>query len=123
MAYTAFQIASFNYKGFKYRNYNYLRKLYTKVDILLLQEHWLFDFEFNVLPESQFITKSLMENDSILIRQTFWWGLEKYYSLNFEAIQTSSKRLVAAVIMGEDVAREMKIFNILCQIHTITLIS
>ena len=36
---------SYNCKGFKNRNYNYLKELYDKNDILLLQETWLYFFQ------------------------------------------------------------------------------
>ena len=45
MAVSPFNICSFNCKGFEYRNFDYLKKVFNKVDILLLQEHWLFEFE------------------------------------------------------------------------------
>ena len=40
---------SFNCKGFKPRNYNYLRKIFQNVDFMLVQELWLYDHEFDVI--------------------------------------------------------------------------
>ena len=40
-------IVSFNYKGFKPRNYDYIDKLFVLSDILLLEETWLYNFEIN----------------------------------------------------------------------------
>ena len=41
------RIASYNCKGFKPRNFTYLNNLFKSVDILFLQELWLFPQEFN----------------------------------------------------------------------------
>ena len=42
-------IASFNCKGFKERNFDYLKELYDKVDIMMIQETWLYSFEDNII--------------------------------------------------------------------------
>ena len=42
-------IASFNCKGFKERNFDYLKELYDKIDIMMLQETWLYSFEDNII--------------------------------------------------------------------------
>ena len=41
-------LATFNIKGFQ-SNQNYYNELLPKFDILLLQEHWLFNFEQEIL--------------------------------------------------------------------------
>ena len=62
-------ISTFNCQGFKFRNFEYIGGLFNSVDVLILQEHWLFDFEFNifnkVLPNCKVIAKSGMETDNI----------------------------------------------------------
>ena len=40
------KVMSYNIKGFKPRNYNYISKIYDSVDIMMIQEHWLFEYEF-----------------------------------------------------------------------------
>ena len=56
--------SSFNCKGFKYRNFEYISKLYKSSDVMLIQEHWLRNFEFkefnNVLDDCSFVAKSPM---------------------------------------------------------------
>ena len=42
-----FKIVSFDCKGFKYRMYDYVNKLFQSCDFLLLQEHWLLSSEFS----------------------------------------------------------------------------
>ena len=60
---------SFNIKGFKERNFDYVRELYNKYDFLMLQETWLYKFEENivskVLPGSNYCSTSAMEDDNI----------------------------------------------------------
>jgi exonuclease III len=43
-------LATFNIKGFQ-SNQNYYNELLQKFDILLLQEHWLFNFEQDILKQ------------------------------------------------------------------------
>jgi exonuclease III len=43
-------LAAFNIKGFQ-SNQNYYNELIQKFDILLLQEHWLFNFEQEILKQ------------------------------------------------------------------------
>ena len=43
------RLVSFNCKGFKDRNYDYLRELYNKFDIMILQETWLYSFQDNII--------------------------------------------------------------------------
>ena len=60
------KIASFNCKGFKPRNYNYIQNVFDKVDFLLLRETWLYEFESDkissVLPNSYSIANSAMNS-------------------------------------------------------------
>ena len=43
------KIASYNCKGLKYRNYEYLKQLCDNIDVILIQELWLFEFEFGII--------------------------------------------------------------------------
>ena len=62
-------ITSFNCKGFKYRNYEYIRELFESCDILLLQETWLFRFQFSevekILNTCRCFGVSAMEEEDI----------------------------------------------------------
>ena len=46
------RIASFNCKGFKNRNYDYLVDIFKKCDILFLQETWLYSFQENSIVDT-----------------------------------------------------------------------
>ena len=61
-------LISFNVKGFKERNYDYLRDLFEKCDLLLLQETWLYKFEEDVVREvlrdsNYYCTSAMKEYD------------------------------------------------------------
>ena len=93
---------SYNCKGFKPRNINYIDKLYNQCDILFLQEHWLHSFEFdNIyrdLQDCQFLAKSSMRNDVILSGRPYGgvaivWKRDSPF--RFERVDTESPRLVA----------------------------
>ena len=62
-------IISFNCKGFKNRNYSYLKSLSNKCDFLLLQETWLYKSEDyvikNVLNNFDFCSVSSMDESNI----------------------------------------------------------
>ena len=102
-------ISSYNCKGFKYRNYNYLQKLFDKSDVLLIQEHWLYDFEFgnfsNVLTGSKYIAKSDMQNDVINYGRPYGgvaiiW--KKSLVVEINEINTLSNRLCAIRITSHN---------------------
>ena len=63
------KITSFNCQGFKFRNYDYLKEIFNKCDIIILQETWLYNFEHsmfnNVLPLSQYHAISAMDDSDI----------------------------------------------------------
>ena len=60
------KISSFNCSGFK-GNCDYISEVYGKWDILLLQETWLYNFEFNLfnkkIPTSQYHAISATERE------------------------------------------------------------
>ena len=102
---TSLKFCSFNCKGFKYRNFDYIKKLFGSVDVILLQEHWLYEFESNkfheILPDCQVISKSGMKNDCVNIGRPYGgvailW--KRSNSIKVESIATSSDRLCAAKI-------------------------
>ena len=105
-----FRVASYNCKGFKFRNFEYIRKLFDKVDFLLIQEHWLYDFEFDmfskVLPNCMYKAKSGMENTTINLGRPFsgvaiiW---KNYISIKMEEIITVSDRLCAVRLQRDNV--------------------
>ena len=62
-------IISFNCKVLKSRNYDYINDLFTKCDILMIQESWLYSFEFDqvsrILPNSIVMGVSAMQESEI----------------------------------------------------------
>ena len=102
-------ISSYNCKGFKNRNYNYLKGLFDKSDVLLIQEHWLYDFEFgnfnNILSDGKYIAKSDMQNDIINHGRphggvAIIW--KKSLVVEMTEINTLSNRLCAIRITSHD---------------------
>ena len=97
-----FSIATYNCKGFKFRNFNYISKLFDKIDILMLQEHWLHDFEFDtfnkILPHSKYVAKTSMNNNTINMGRPYsgvaiiW---KNSLTLKIEEVLTVSDRLCA----------------------------
>ena len=63
------KIISYNCRGFKQRNYNYILDLFSACDILLLQETWLYSFQVssitNLLPDSLCHAVPSMSDDDI----------------------------------------------------------
>ena len=70
------KISSYNCQGFKPRNYDFLKKLFSNINIRLLQEHWLYDFESSlittVLPGSA--CHALSSMDSAELRRGRGYG-------------------------------------------------
>ena len=94
-------ISSFNVKGFKFRNYEYIKKLYTKNDILFLQETWLHDFEFNsignVLAGSQYHCVSAMDSTDLSKSGRLYGGCaivwKNFLPFNVKIIENQCKRI------------------------------
>ena len=63
------RFSSYNCTGFKFRNYEYLQKLFADNDILLIQETWLYKFQHsqigNVLVGSQHHAMSAMDDSDV----------------------------------------------------------
>ena len=101
-------IVSYNCKGFKSRNFNYLKKLFAVSDILLVQEHWLYNFEFSVfnkvLPNCRYIAKSSMQSDTINYGRPYG-GIAIIWkdtlSIEINEITTLSDRLCVTRITNE----------------------
>ena len=60
---------SYNATGFKERNYEFLKSIFSKCDVLMLQETWLYNFQqhniTNVLKDSQVHAVSAMRDDDV----------------------------------------------------------
>ena len=105
------KLTSFNCNGFKNRNYDYIRDIFNKCNILLLQETWLFEFEHkqicNVIPQCQYYAVSAMDESNIIQAGRPYGGCgivwHKNLQLSFVPIQTVSKRLCALNIKSSNV--------------------
>ena len=99
------RICSYNTKGFKYRNFNYLKSLFRDHDIMFIQETWLFDFESitisNVLPNSIFASTSAMDSSDVNRRGRPYGGCAIICKNNYSLtpIKTNTSRLCAASVL------------------------
>ena len=99
------KICSYNTKGFKNRNFNYLQSLFSDHDIMLLQETWLFEFESNiisnVLPNCIFTFTSAMDSGDINRKGRPYGGCAIICRNNFSLtpIKTNTPRLCAASVV------------------------
>ena len=97
------KITSFNCAGFKYRNFSYLKEIFNKCDILLLQETWLYNFEcsefMNVLPNCQYHAISTMDESEVgRIGRPYGGCAILWHSdlaLTFTPVKTMSTRICA----------------------------
>ena len=98
-------VKSFNCKGFKPRNYSYVKKLFEDASILLIQEHWLYNFECDnfskILINSSYHAKSSMP-DNVLLKGRPYGGTAIIYRNNLNAkitpLNTSTPRLCAVMM-------------------------
>ena len=62
-------IISYNCKGFKERNYDYIKNLFNKCDVLMLQETWLYKFQEsnikNLFVDSNCFSVSSLQDDDV----------------------------------------------------------
>ena len=101
-------ITTFNCKGWKPRNFPYLQKIFQSCTFLLIQEHWLFECEFqkltNILPNSAYHALSSMRDDQ-LIRGRPYGGTAILYRENIDAkvtpIITTTPRICAVTVSSE----------------------
>ena len=111
------KVMSYNIKGFKPRNYNYVSKIYDSVDIMMIQEHWLFEYEFGkistTLDNSLFFAKSSMSSDE-LIEGRPYGGVAIVWRptlcFDIKEIPTESNRLIACRL--ENVSHKILLFNL-----------
>ena len=104
------RIISFNCAGFKYRNFNYIKDTFKKCDILMLQETWLYNFEFNsfinVLPRCQYYAISSMDETEVgRIGRPFGGSAILWHSdlaLTFIPIKTISNRICSVQIKSSN---------------------
>ena len=105
------KIISYNCKGFKHRNYDFLQYVFKKCDILLIQESWLFNFEIdhvlNVLPNSGCIGVSAMKDCDVGRQGRPYRGCLIVYKRNIafrvNQIATTSSRVCAATLIKDNV--------------------
>ena len=114
------RIVSYNCQGFKTRNFSYIDKLFKDSDILLLQEHWFFDFEFlnfkKVLGKCNYFAKSNMKSN-ILTNGRPYGGVAIVFKsdidANIEMVETISNRLLACKINWKnDYSNDTILFNV-----------
>ena len=100
------KVISYNCKGFKERNYDYLVNIYTQCQILLIQETWLYSFQQDsiakLLKDSDCHSVSSMKNDDVGRRGRPFGGLaivwKKTVPMKVTPISTTSVRLCAVKI-------------------------
>ena len=104
-------IISFNTKGFKPRNYNYIDYLFKRCHILLLQETWLYEFQNNiitqVLKDSLYHTVSSMDSKDIGRQGRPFGGLaiiwHKNLPFNILPIRTNNKRVACVTVTTDKI--------------------
>ena len=113
----AISVTTFNCKGFKFRNFSFIKKIFDECSILLLQEHWLFNFEFKefdkVLGDCGFHAKSSMKDDEML-RGRCYGGTaiiwHKSIKFSMTPINTVSDRICVVKCIANN--REFLIFSV-----------
>ena len=119
MAGVNLKITSFNCSGFKPRNYDYIRDIFKKCEILLLQETWLYNFETNLfntnIPGCQFHAISAMDESNITRVGRPYGGCailwKSNFALSITPIVTLSNRICAVHIKSD------KLNVILCNLY------
>ena len=94
---------SYNCKGFKERNHSYIKYIFEKCDIMLLQETWLYNFESScigkVLNKSQSYCISAMNDSDIGRKGRPFGGLSIVWHnklpITISPVTTTSKRICA----------------------------
>ncbi len=103
------KIVSFNCSGFKFRNYDYLKDIFMKCDILLIQETWLYTFQHEeigkVLVDSEHHAVSAMDECDVSRVGRPYGGCAVVWrrglALDFRPLTTTSRRLCAVVAQSE----------------------
>ena len=107
---TNIKITSFNCSGFKPRNYDYLKDIFQKCEILILQETWLYSFETNlfnrVIPGCNFHAISAMDESNITHVGRPFGGCAILWNNNLAVsitpIETTSNRLCVVLIKSNN---------------------
>ena len=105
------RFVSFNCKGFKERNFQYLNELYSKSDIMFLQETWLYSFQESdikkVLAGSDCYTVSSMCPDDVGRTGRPFGGVALIWRQSLPIVvtplHTQSNRLCAAILNIDNV--------------------
>ena len=103
------KIVSFNCSGFKFRNYDYLKDIFKKCDILLIQETWMYNFQHEeigkVLDDSEQHAVSAMDDWDVSRVGRPHGGCaivwRRGLALDFQPLTTTSKRLCAVVAQSQ----------------------
>ena len=102
------RVASFNCQGFKPRNYDFIKNVLSNFSIIFIQEHWLFNFEFNkfldILPNfSYHATSSMNENCHLSGRPYGGTGILIRNNLNavLTPVMSSTPRVCAATLVAD----------------------
>ena len=100
------KVVSYNTKGFKFRNINYLNSIFKRCDVMMLQETWLYNFESlfisDSLKGSQCHCISAMSDDDVGRQGRPFGGLAIIWHSNssvlVQSILVTSKRLCAVTL-------------------------
>lgn len=103
------KIVSFNCSGFKFRNYDYLKDIFMKCEILLIQETWLYNFQHEeigkVLVDSEHHAVSAMDECDVSRVGRPYGGCAVVWrrglALDFRPLTTTSRRLCAVVAQSD----------------------
>ena len=101
------RFVSFNCKGFKPRNYDYLADVFEQCDIMTVQETWLYSFQEgiigDVLRDSSCHTVSAMDDDDVGRRGRPFGGnaiiWKKNLPFHVTPISTNSNRICAVSLI------------------------
>ena len=105
------KITSYNCEGFKYRNFDYLKKIFNNCDILLLQETWLYNFQFNefsnVFNNCHYHAVTAMDEADIGRVGRPYGGCAVVWrrdlALTFTPVVTTSPRICALTIISDNI--------------------
>ena len=100
------KITTFNCQGFKDRMYDYVKEVFLKCDIMLLQETWLYNFEHtnftNIIPNSQFHAISSMDETNTQRKGRPFGGCailwKNYITVSITPVNTTSPRICAVEV-------------------------
>ena len=97
-------VTSFNCKGFKERNYDFIKFLFDRSDIMLLQETWLYSFEHDKIGKllgnnALYFSKSAMQDTDVGRLGRPFGGCavvcKAHINMSITPLETHSNRLCA----------------------------